>query len=475
MKLRTKFSLLTCTLTIIVVLGVSVFLYIAEKQLLIEEINENQKNVISGLLEVSKESLITSNQILVINYLNKIKDTRGVLFAMLTTAKGDIKAHTDINQLGKKIEEPLIITDDMVNNSVMGSYVNKKSESVIINSSPVIIKSKNRGLVWVAFSQAVLNSIVDETLKKTRKRIVGVAGIGLIIGFLGAVVLSSMMIKPIKKMVQGAESIGSGKLDTVIEVTSKDELGSLARDLNKMASKLSELDQMKQDFISSITHEFRTPLNAMGIHFDLLFKGRLGEINEKQKESLEVLKNNASRLGMFIDDLLDIAKLEKGKMAVNMTEFNLTEVIKEIASFYKVQADQKDIVLNIELEEALPDVKADPDRTRQVLTNLLNNAIKFTGEKGRITIGARLNVENAIDIYIKDTGMGIPEDQIGGIFNKFEQVKGIRSEVVGQKGTGLGLAIVKGLVENQGGKIWVESEVSKGTVFYFTVPVNKSI
>lgn len=473
MKLRTKFSILTCSLTIIVVLGVSVFLYIAEKQLLLNEMEENQENVVNGLSEVGKESLITSNEILTINYVNKIKATKGVEYAMLTMPSGEISAHTDVNLLGNRIQPPLKVTDDVLNAPFTQAYSHGEEEFSVI-SHPVIIDGKPGGIAWVAFSQTVINNLIDDTLKKTRKRIIGVASVGLLMGVIGAIILSIMMTKPIKKMAAGARLIGQGKLDTKIEVDSRDELGDLAGDLNLMAEKLAELDQMKQDFVSSITHEFRSPLNAMGIHFDLLSKGNLGELNEKQLESLDILKKNASRLGVFIDDLLDVAKLERGKMVINSSLFDLGTVIKETRDFYRVQAEKKVISLEAEYAQDLPQVYADPDRTRQILTNLLNNAIKFTPEKGSINIEAKTIKDDLIEVAVRDSGMGIPEDQVDSIFNKFEQVKGVRQKIGGQKGTGLGLAIVKGLVEGQGGDIRVESEYGKGTVFFFTIPVRRN-
>ncbi|MFH1415146.1 MAG: HAMP domain-containing sensor histidine kinase [Elusimicrobiota bacterium] len=473
MKLRTKFSFLTCTLTVAVVLGVSVFLYIAEKQLLIKEMKETQKNIVHGLSEVSKESLITSNEILLINYINKIKETRGMKYAMLTSMEGEIKVHTDADFIGSTIKKPLEIIPGMADEVIVRTYNDEKGDEISVISKPILVNNTGSGIVWIGFSQAVLNGVVDETLRKTKKRILGVASFGLILGIIGAIILSIMMTKPIRKMAEGAQLIGSGKLGTVIDVKSKDELGNLARDLNKMAKKLAELDQMKQDFVSSITHEFRSPLNAMGIHFDLLAKGHLGELNEKQKDAVGVLKKNALRLGMFIDDLLDMAKIERGKMVINSRGFKLVPVINEIRDFYKVQADKKKISLKTEVKDGLPEAYGDPDRIRQIFTNLLNNAIKFTPENGVITISAELSKDNGIKMAVKDTGMGIPEDQVDSIFNKFEQVKGVREKVYGQKGTGLGLAIVKGLVEGQAGKIWVESEYGKGTVFYFTLPVNK--
>lgn len=445
--------------------------YLAQKKLLKKEMQENQLNIVKGLVEVGKESLITSNEIIVINYISQMKNTPGVAFAMLTKPDSEILAHTSIELLGQKVK------DLKINYSGEGApfyqdYTDKNGLALVVVSLPVIMNGGTEGIAWAGFSKEFIETKIRESLKKTRKGIITVSAVGLLIGFLGAVILSITMTRPIRKMADGAESIGRGKLDTVIDVSSKDELGNLAKDLNRMAEQLKELDQMKQDFVSSITHEFRSPLNAMGIHFDLLFKGHLGALNEKQKESLEVLKNNSSRLGMFIDDLLDIAKIERGKMTINPVKFSLSPVINEIKDFYRVQADQKHITLKAEAAGNLPEVYADPDRTRQVLTNLLNNAIKFTSENGTITLSA-VKKDDAVHVSVKDTGMGIPADELDSVFNKFEQVKGVRQKVKGQKGTGLGLAIVKGIVEGQGGKIRVESELGKGSTFTFTLPLGK--
>ncbi|MFC2061157.1 ATP-binding protein [Elusimicrobiota bacterium] len=455
MRLRAKFSFLTCSLAVLIVIGVSFFFYITEKQVLLKEMKESQINTVQGLANVGKESLITSNEILTINYLSQVKQTPGVGHAMITALDGEILAHTNIEQLGKKAKEP------------------QDRREIFSVTHPISINDRTVATAMVGFSRSFLDKKIHEALKNTRKRIFGVAALGLLIGFLGAVILSLMMTNPIKIMAAGAASIGEGKLDTVIKVRSKDELGTLAADLNKMAHKLAELDRMKQDFIASITHEFRSPLNAMAIHFDLLSKEKMGELNEKQKSSFNILKKNAKRLELFINDLLDIAKIERGKMEINNMDFELLPVINEIRDLYKVQADKKSIVIKTELPGELPDAYADPDRTRQILTNLINNAIKFTGANGSITLNVVLNDNNFIQVSVQDTGMGIPENQLNSIFNKFEQVKGVRTSLTGQKGTGLGLSIVKGIVEGQGGKIWVESEENKGSTFYFTLPVVK--
>jgi len=278
-----------------------------------------------------------------------------------------------------------------------------------------------------------------------------------------------MMTKPIKQMAKGAELIGQGKLDTEISVKGKDELGSLARDLNKMSRQLKEIDQMKSDFVTSVTHELRSPLTSLTMYIDLFLKGGAGELNDKAKKFLTIMERSNNRLSRFIDDLLDMAKIERGKMEIKKEPLGILPIVSETVQLIKPQADEKDIEITMDISDNLPLVFVDGDRTRQIITNLLSNSIKFTPEKGKVSIKIQDEGEH-VQVSISDTGIGIPPEQINRIFDKFEQVREVRERVKGPKGTGLGLAIVKSLVEAQGGKIWVESEVDKGSTFYFTLP-----
>ncbi|MBN1384348.1 MAG: HAMP domain-containing histidine kinase [Elusimicrobia bacterium] len=495
MKLRTKFSLLSALLVTLSILGVSIFLLIVEKRHLLSEMEKSKNDTMRSLIKVSEESLITRNRILILNYMKEMKKVRGVVYAKLIDTDKKILAHTETNLIGETDSTPETSKAISASEILIQSYISSSREEISDISSPVLVKGKKQGVAQIGFSQTVLNNIVKTSLAKTRNRIFGVAFVVLIIGILGATILAAIMTSPIKRMAHGADLIGQGKLDTKIEVVSKDELGDLAKDLNIMAEKLKELDEMKQDFVSSITHEFRSPLNAMGIHFDLFFKGQLGNITEEQKESLTILKNNAARLGRFIDDLLDIAKIERGKMEINPESFDVLSAADEVFQLMKVQAEKKGIELKLDIPKDLPKVFADPGRTSQIITNLVSNAIKFTPEKGKITIKALVKEfeglgvgeltqelknsrtqepQNCIRVSVSDTGMGIPKDQIEKIFSKFEQVKGVKNKIEGPKGTGLGLAIVRGLVEGQGGKIWAESEPDKGSTFYFTLPIEKT-
>ena len=469
MKLRTKFSVLNSFLIIAVILGVSVFLFIAEKRLLIQEMEKNQMNIIKGLAEVGKESLITNDEILLINYVNLVKRSRGVMYAMVTGPQGKILAHTDVNILGTSDNDTIAMKARSSNEPVIQSYVNKGKQKVLDIALPIFVNQDKVGIARIGFSQDSLHEIVEETLRETRKRIFGVAIVMLIIGFIGAIILAQMMTKPIKQMAKGAGLIGQGKLDTKIVVESKDELGSLARDLNKMSGKLKEIDQMKSDFLASVTHELKSPLTSLIMYIDLFLTGATGNLNEKAKKFLRIMERNSNRLARFIDDLLDMARIERGKMEIRKESLVIFPIVSETVELMKPQADEKNIEIAMNIPDNLPLVLIDGDRTRQVITNLLSNSIKFTPEKGKISIKIR-DDKKYLEVSLSDTGIGIPAEQISKIFDKFEQVREIRERVKGPRGTGLGLAIVKSLVEAQGGKIWVESEVDKGSTFYFTLP-----
>ncbi|MBN1622454.1 MAG: HAMP domain-containing histidine kinase [Endomicrobiales bacterium] len=472
MRLKTKFSLLISLLVVIIVLGVTIFLLIAESRFLIKEMEKSRTKMIESLAQVAKESLIVKDDILLLNYLKLIKNTNGLVYALVTDTSNNVIAHTDLNFLGDKLTDDISLKAKKTDGLLIQKYDMDKATPILDLAFPVYVDDKNTGIARIGFSQIALNKAVQEALAVTRRRIFMVAVAALIVGLLGAVILTGMMTGPINKIAQGAQIIGQGKLDHQIAVKSKDELGDLAAEFNKMSDKLKELDQMKSDFVSSVTHELRSPLLSLRMYIDLFNKGAAGEVNDKQKEYLQVMKDGAFRLSRFIDDLLDMAKIERGKMEVTLQSTDLSPVIKETAQLFEPQVNQKKIKLNVVMPEKLPRVTADSVRTQQVLTNLLSNAVKFTPEGGTIAIEARKNDSTKmLEISVSDTGMGIPKDQLNSIFNKFEQVKGARKNVSGPKGTGLGLAIIKGLMEAQGGTIWVESELNKGSKFTFNLPL----
>jgi len=256
-------------------------------------------------------------------------------------------------------------------------------------------------------------------------------------------------------------------------------LKDFADQLERANQELRKIDAMKSEFVSVASHELRTPLAAIKNAVQLILKGKTGEINENQVKFLSMAERNIDRLTNILNDLLNLSRIESGKIELKFENLALKEIIELTASSLRPHAEGKSLQIEVEIPEQLPDVYGDQEKIEQILTNLIGNAIKFTTEGGKILITSELQPKDRIGgfadmvaVSVKDTGVGIPSEHLDAIFEKFHQVEGSLNRSV--SGTGLGLAITKGLIEAHQGKIWVESEMGKGSTFTFTLPISST-
>jgi len=235
-------------------------------------------------------------------------------------------------------------------------------------------------------------------------------------------------------------------------------------------TKQKEIDDMKNQFLSNVTHELRNPIGAVKQSIAVILEETAGPLTDPQRKFLSNAKRNLERLGALIDDILDLSQLEAKKMEINPKPTAISSVVDEVCETLDTWIKNKEITLEKDVQKDLPEINVDPDRIIQILINIISNAIKFTPKSGTITIGSKLSEEkDFIEMSVADTGIGIPKNDLPKIFGKFHQAKN-RAE--GDKsGTGLGLAIVQELVDLHGGTINVDSEEGKGTTFTFTLPV----
>jgi PAS domain S-box-containing protein len=248
----------------------------------------------------------------------------------------------------------------------------------------------------------------------------------------------------------------------------------LARDITekkRYEQRLKELDQMKSAFVSNVSHELRTPLTAIKASADNMLDRLLGDLNEKQTGYLTRIKSNTDRLARLINDLLDLSTIEAGKINLRLMNLPLVALVKEAAESLRPVATEKLIQLKVVSADPKAIAWADRDKVIQVLMNLIGNALKFTPPHGTVTVGVTKNDAAWMQISVTDSGPGIPAEEVSNVFGRFYQID--RAGKQKTQGTGLGLAISKALVEMHGGKIWVESEVGKGSVFYFTLPAEQ--
>jgi K+-sensing histidine kinase KdpD len=237
----------------------------------------------------------------------------------------------------------------------------------------------------------------------------------------------------------------------------------------QQAVALDEASRLQADFTAMIAHDLRSPLASIMGAAEMIDAGVLGAVNEEQQRWLRKITATGHKLVALVSDFLDLSKIEAGHIDIHSEEVHLNELLSSVLESYVPLAKDKGVSLRNSSAPSLPAVHADPRRIDQVLTNLVSNAIKFTNEGGIIEVGARLTDEAGVQVYVKDTGVGIRKDEIGSLFEKYRQTKSGKTSP--HKGTGLGLVIAKMIVEAHGGKITVESEEGRGTTFSFSLPL----
>ncbi|NTV29917.1 MAG: PAS domain-containing protein [Candidatus Omnitrophica bacterium] len=245
------------------------------------------------------------------------------------------------------------------------------------------------------------------------------------------------------------------------------EIKKAAEALKSAKEQAEKALAVKDEFTSTVSHELRTPLAAMKSSIDILYSEVPGQLAEEQKLFLRRVKSNIDRLARLINEVLDLSKLESGRMVMNRAPLRAEALVQEVVEAQSVYIRNKGLYIDTVLGESLPTLLADRDRLIQVLNNLINNALKFTSEGG-ITVGVSAEDAKGLTFFVRDTGIGIRAEDTAKLFEKFYQVGGASRQV---GGTGLGLAISREIVTRHGGKIWVESEYGKGSVFFFTIPL----
>ena len=291
--------------------------------------------------------------------------------------------------------------------------------------------------------------------------------------FLG-LIISRSFTRPIKELHKAAQELEKGNFKVRTNIKTNDELTQLSDAFNRSALALSKMDEERQqldnaktEFLSITSHELRTPITPLKAQLQMLQQEYFGKINEKQKESLDVILRNTERLNKIIEDFLEISRIEAARLKFAFRKTDLQETVNETVQFMEGFAKEKNIKLVVTTGE-LPNIEVDPDRISQVLRNLVHNAIKFSPCDSSIEIHTELK-KDYIRFSVKDKGVGLKSDDQIRVFEPFYQVEGALSRKFG--GTGLGLTICRGIVEAQKGKIWVESKPGSGSTFYFTVPL----
>lgn len=325
------------------------------------------------------------------------------------------------------------------------------------------------GVADTAVELEFSRSAVEERLAKSWREIAAnmlragatVTLLGLLLSF----PLSWTITRRIVRIERALAEIGNGGAPERLPRLGADEVGRLAEGVNNMADKLRELDRLKKAFVASVTHELRSPLGVIEGYVRQMLS-RVNGLSPADRNDLERIESNARRLGHFVTNLLDMAKIERGTLDFAPKQADAGEIVQDAVQFFSAKAKESGITLDCQIEPGLPPVKLDPDLVTHVLTNLLSNALKFTRQGGRVLVSLR-RAGAALEISVSDTGVGIKKEDISRIFAPFQRI----ANPLKATGVGLGLAISKQIAAMHRGSIGVSSEPGKGSRFYLSLPL----
>ncbi len=304
-------------------------------------------------------------------------------------------------------------------------------------------------------------------------RLSWMAGIfALVLGGVVAGLIVRSISDPLRRLTNGTRALAKGQFWHRLPADGSDEFADLARDFNVMSERLGELDQMKKDFVSHVSHDLKAPLASMRQVMHLMLQEIPGPLNEQQKSLLRLSYNSAERLAAMVGNLLDVSRMEAGSMEYEMAAHDIIPIINSLMDEFDIQAREKGITLRLESSGDSVFAECDRNRIVQVIGNLYENALKFSPANSTIVTRVEMQPENKIRISVSDCGPGVPEGHKEKIFRKFHQMK--HSKKIAGQGVGLGLAICKSIVEAHGGPIWVEDAPAGGSVFSFILPAAAS-
>ena len=360
------------------------------------------------------------------------------------------------------------------------------------------------GFDWYICTSVYVDEL-DESARVVRNRALMVFGVALLLSLVQVYFFVKGLFAPLKQLSDTALSIGKGDLDARCPLQRDDEFGVLATAFNGMVDRLrdnirnldakvsertaeleaankelKQIDQMKSDFITTISHELRTPMTSIVGFAKLVRKklddvippqaatdGKAARVGAQVRSNLDVIVSESERLTLLINDVLDSARLDAGKVEWHPSALAVAPLLERAAAVTAALAAQKGLTLSWQAETGLPQIAGDENRLMQVLVNLISNAVKFTA-RGSIGLNAERQ-EAFIRFCVRDTGIGIAPENQGKVFDKFRQIGDTLIDK--PQGTGLGLSICRQIVEYHGGEIWLESELGAGTRFFFTVPI----
>ena len=326
-----------------------------------------------------------------------------------------------------------------------------------------LIGTKDEPLGFIFLNTSI--DPLDSTISILKEQLVYLTIILLVLGLTISFFMARRIARPIVKITKSAESLAQGDYNITFDGVGYDEAEKLASTLNYASTEISKVDGLRRDLIANISHDLRTPLTMVKAYAEMI-RDLSGDNPVKRGEHINVIIDESDRLASLVNDILDLSRVESGNQELNYSEFGISQKLIEILERYKLLSEQQGYTFNFEKDEEII-VKADVLKIEQVIYNLINNAVNYTGQDKNITI-RQINHEKFVRIEISDTGAGISQEMLPLIFDRYYRAEKSKREVIG---TGLGLSIVKAILKQHNFPFGVQSEVGKGSTFWFEITI----
>ncbi len=454
MKIRAKLGFFAGGVVLVAVATLAAVAFFLQRRLIETHMAEIRRTQSEDFAAVCRQAMTTDNELFMVNFAKLLKESPAIAYAYYVDAEGRIRVHTDKTYFYKTL-------DEWRKGRPAGTL--EAEQGVSVGGSPA-------GTAVIGFSEEYARSVLNRSLARTLGH-VSWAAAAVALAVLPAVLLFAVILtRPVQALAEGSEAVGRGDFKVQVRVTSRDELGDLAARFNEMTRQLAVLDELKDEFISSVSHDLRSPMSAIKMYAQyMLFEDPdKGKVLPQHRSFLLTIMDSATRLSLFVTNILDAAKIKAGRAEYHVQPVDPAVSANNVRELFRILADKSGIVLSTEIPADLPRMLADPERFDHVLANLVSNALKFTPSGGRITIGVRSAGGN-VHVSIEDTGRGLSPENLGRLFRRFSQVDVADQRAKRVTGTGLGLYIVKQTVEGMGGTIEVASELGKGSRFTVTM------
>ncbi|MFI5361644.1 MAG: ATP-binding protein [Elusimicrobiota bacterium] len=440
MRISTKLALVL-SVTVAITVAASCLAFVAAQDSALKRAEvEKERILVESVRKTAEESLLAGDPLMLISRLTDLRRDRPEVAQCRVELDGEWQTVAG---------PPAPADDEAAPRLIAASLPGGKRATVEIRLSPRLLAQRER-------------REFDLMLRDVAR----IAGAAILLGVLVSFPLGRSLTRRITGIEAALKDIGSGEFAQVAQSDGSDELTQLARKVNEMSHQLGELDEMKKLLVASVSHELRSPLGAIESQVRGLL-ARPDGLTPEERASLLSIRKHAARLEHFVSSMLEMSKIERGKLEYAPKPAEIGPVVEDAGVFFSPRARDAGLALGVSVEPDLPSFQFDPDLIAQVLANLLSNAIKFTPSGGRVTLSAGRAGAHGVVVAVSDTGVGLTAEARARIFTPFERVP----NALRATGTGLGLAISQAIVQRHGGRIGVESEPGKGSVFKFELPL----